>query len=112
MEEKARPYEVVWSPHAESSLTQIADYIAKNSPHQAQRVRIGIINLSFTLSKRAYYYEECVELPTAKGVYRKALYANTYKIIYKIVKDEVWILDIFHGKQSPKKLKAFRRIKP
>ena len=112
MEKEARPYEVIWSRHAENSLSKITDYIAQDSLYQAQRIRQGIINLSFSLSLHAYYYEECVELPTAKGSYRKALYASTYKIIYKIAKDEVWILDVFHGKRNPKKLKSLRRIKP
>ncbi len=55
-------------------------------------------------------YPECRYLPTKNNIYRNIIWGN-YLIIYKILKKEILVLGIFHTRQNPKKLKAFKRIR-
>ena len=112
MEEKARIYKVVWSRNSQQSLDDVASYIALDSVFHAERVRKEILLLGNGLSLNPYKFQECIELPTKNNVYRKATYARNYKIIYKIVRQQIWILDVFHGKRNPAALRKLRRIKP
>lgn len=98
MEKEAQPeMKITVCRNANNSLDNIADYIALDSLFQAKRVHAEILNLIGTLNLHPYAYPECPELPTKNHIYRKAIYTATYKIIYRIVKDEIWVLDIFHA---------------
>ncbi len=110
--EETKRLQIVWTNHAKLSLQSVYEFIALDSVRQADRVDSEIQDLGNSLWQHPYAYPECPELPTKNHVYRKAVYASTYKIIYKIVKTEVWVLDIFHGKRSPVQLKKLRRVKP
>lgn len=110
--DEGKGYQVVWSLYAQNSLKATVDYISLDSPFQARRIANEIQDLGNSLDRNPWVYQECVELPTKNHIYRKATYADTYKIIYKIVGSEIWILDIFHGKRNPAQLKKLRRIKP
>lgn len=109
--DERKGYIVVWSHHAQLSLQNIGSFIALDSVTQARRVINKIIELGDSVAINPYKYAECAELPSKNKVYRSVVYAGTYKIIYKIVKQEIWILDIFHGKRNPVTLKKLRRIK-
>lgn len=55
-------------------------------------------------------HPECRFLPTRNNIYRNIIWGN-FLIVYKILKNEILILGLFHSKQNPVKLKAYRRIK-
>ncbi len=111
MEETER-LQIVWTNHAKLTLQSVYKYIALDSIRQADKIDSQIQEFGNSLGQFPLAYPECPELRTKNHVYRKAVYAGTYKIIYKIVKQEVWILDIFHGKRSPVQLKKLRKVKP
>lgn len=110
--EEAERLQIVWTNHAKLTLQSVYEYIALDSVRQADRVDAEIQEFGNSLWKFPLTYPECPELPTKNHVYREAVYAGTYKIIYKIVKQEIWVLDIFHGKRSPAQLKKLRKVKP
>jgi plasmid stabilization system protein ParE len=110
--EEGKGLQVVWTNHSKLRLQSIYEYIALDSVRAAEKLESEIQNLGNSLWRFPYAYPECPELPTKNHVYRKAVYDATYKIIYKIVKHEIWILDIFHGKRSPFELNKLRRVKP
>jgi plasmid stabilization system protein ParE len=103
--EKAERIQVIWSAHSKISLQSVFEYIALGSEFHANRVINEIQDMN------PYKFQECPELPTKNHIYRKATYAGMYKIIYKILKQQIWILDVFHGKRSPAQLKKLKRIK-
>lgn len=111
MEEEKR-LQIVWTNHSKHSLQSIYAYIASDSVRDADRVDKEIQALGNSLWNFPYKCPECPELPTKNHMYRKAIYAGTYKIIYKILKQEIWVLDIFHGKRSPAQLSKLRKVKP
>ncbi len=57
-----------------------------------------------------YIYPECRFLPTKTQIYRNIIWGN-YLIIYKVKKDIVEVLSVFHTKQKPSKIKLVRKKK-
>jgi toxin ParE1/3/4 len=59
-----------------------------------------------------YYlsHPECRFLKTKAMKYRNIVW-NNYLIVYKINKNLIEVLSLFHTKQNPTKLKSIRRIK-
>jgi hypothetical protein len=55
-------------------------------------------------------YPECRFLKTKTKKYRNIVW-NNYLIIFKINKNLIEVLSLFHTKQNPTKLKSIRRIK-
>jgi len=108
MEEKLK---VTWTPEALSALRNVYDFIALDSIFQAERISTEITLFAASFNLYPLKYQECEYLTTKKRMYRKATYADTYKIIYKILKDEILILDVFHGKRNPTQLRKLRSIK-
>jgi plasmid stabilization system protein ParE len=107
-----KTYQIIWCPDAEDSFDNITFYIAQDSLYYSIKVGNELIEVIDSLVKNPFEYPECLDLPTKNHIYRKAVYAGTYKIIFKIVKDEIWVLDVFHGKRNPRRLKKLRRVKP
>jgi plasmid stabilization system protein ParE len=111
METRERAYQVIWALHAQDSLNDVVAYIELDSAFHAERVRLEILKLGNSLFDNPYKFQECLELPAKNHIYRKATYAGAYKIIYKIVKNEIRVLEVFHGRRSPAALKRLRRIR-
>jgi hypothetical protein len=55
-------------------------------------------------------HPECRFLKTKAKKYRNIVW-NNYLIVYKINKNLIEVLSLFHTKQNPTKLKSIRRIK-
>ncbi len=109
--EKRKGLQVIWSNHSKISLQSVFENIALDSKFHANRVIDEIQDLGNSLWLYPYKYQECFELPTKNHIYRKATYADIYKIIYKIVKNEIWILDVFHGKRNPAEMQKLRKVR-
>jgi len=57
-----------------------------------------------------YIYPECRFLPTKTQIYRNIVWGN-YLIIYKIKKNSIEVLSVFHTKQKPAKIKLVKKKK-
>jgi plasmid stabilization system protein ParE len=110
--EEAKRIQIIWTNHAKLSLQSVYDFIAIDSIRQADKITDQIQLLGNSLGRFPFSFPECIELPTKNHLYRKAIYDGTYKIIFKIVDEAIWVLDIFHGKRNPSQLKKLRRVKP
>ena len=53
---------------------------------------------------------ECRFLATKNKSYRNVIWDN-YLIVYKIKKNKIEVLSLFHTKQNPKRLKKVKRVK-
>jgi len=92
---------VVWSETAKQSLTNIYDYIHKDSPHNAEKVLETFLELGDSLSNKHLEYAKD---PIINNEKIRFVTRWSYKIIYERKADTVVILDVFHAKQNPDKL--------
>ena len=103
--------EVIITPYARQTLLFIFEFIKEESSTlTAIKFKDDFLNVAEQLDKNYLIYPECRFLQTKKEIYRNIIW-NKYLIIYKIMKDEIWIIGLFHTSQSPNKLKAFRKIR-
>jgi plasmid stabilization system protein ParE len=89
-------YQVKITRTAEEDLKEIWDYIAKDSPHEAERFIARIEHQVTTLEQ---YPERCPSVPENEVLgtgYRHILYGD-YRTIFRISEKTVYILRIIHG---------------
>ena len=63
-----------------------------------------------TILPNPFIYPECRFMPTKTQIYRNIVWGN-YLIIYKIKKESIEVLSVFHTKQKPAKVKLVRKRK-
>lgn len=95
---------VIWSNEASSSLAAIYFYILKDSPQNATMVVDKIIGLVQTLQDERFEY--AIDPIINKEKFRH-ISIWSYKIIYERNNEGIIILDIFDGRQNPKKLDKY-----
>lgn len=62
------------------------------------------------LSYQYHLHSECKYLETKTQIYRNIILGK-YLIIYRIKAEKIEVLRALHGSQSPKKIKAIKKIK-
>ena len=103
--------EIVITEHAlqivNAEFSYLKEFASERIAHQFKDgfVRQVDLILPFYLG-----HPECRFLPTKKKIYRNIAWGS-FLIVYKILKDEILVLGVFHSKQNPAKLKSYRRIK-
>ncbi len=95
---------LIWSEEASNSLAEIYFYILKDSPQNATMVVDKIIGLVQTLQDERFEY--AIDPIINKQKFRH-ISIWSYKIIYERNNEGIIILDIFDGRQNPKKLDKF-----
>jgi len=99
------------SDAAKKDLEQEYFYYAQNySIEAAEKLRIGFNKEILKILPNPYIYPECRFLLTKTQIYRNIVWGN-YLIIYKIKKDCIEVLSVFHTKQKPAKVKLVRKRK-
>ncbi|WP_209390729.1 type II toxin-antitoxin system RelE/ParE family toxin [Chryseobacterium sp. RR2-3-20] len=92
---------LIWSKRAEKDLFIQIGYIAENSPQNAKNLLNEILDFSNDIVNQPYKYE-IEPIYNNESVRRAVIY--TYKLVYKVYKDKVRILRLFHTKQNPNKI--------
>ena len=87
---------IIWSPLSVERMTEIAKYIAEDNPDAS----ITWVESIFEIIDRLKQYPESGRIVPEidKPNIREVIYGN-YRIIYKILKQELYILTIRHFKQ-------------
>lgn len=93
---------VTWSKRAKKSLRGIVNYIKKDYPMAAERVRNKIFDTVDTIQPYPEKFSQEERL-TEQGNIRYCVIWS-YKIIYVIENDEISILDVFDTRQDPEKI--------
>ena len=95
---------VLWSDEAKDSLKYIFNYVKRNSPDNAQKVKQTILKIAATLN---FYPEKFPRDPFLLDSKRNFRFFPkwSYKIVYEVTDKAVIIIDVFHAKQHPDKLK-------
>jgi plasmid stabilization system protein ParE len=89
-------YQVKITRTAEGDLKEIWDYIAKDSPREAERF---IARIEHQVTTLELYPERCPSVPENEVLgtgYRHILYGD-YRTIFRIFQKTVYILRIIHG---------------
>jgi len=92
---------LIWTNRALNDLRQNISYIEKHSPQNARKVLHSLIALAESLKifplafpKEPVYNKENIRFVSKWN----------YKIVYKVNKNEIYILRIFNTRQSPEKI--------
>ncbi len=97
-------YQVVIPPIAKKSLREIVNHIKKKSPVAAIKVRKELIRLAKSLCELPERFSKEENLLDKPGNYRSVTYWH-YKIIYKVLTNEVVILGFMHTSRDPELVK-------
>lgn len=87
---------VQWSPLAVARVTEIAEYIALDSPDAASKWTNEIFDSTENLSE---FPEICRVVPELKDKTVRELLKGNYRIIYKVETETISILTVRHVRQ-------------
>jgi toxin ParE1/3/4 len=88
---------VVWSARALADVESIAAYISSDSPAYAKIVVKKIVKLTRQLAR---FPQSGREVPEFQDPSLRELLAYSYRIIYKVDREEVIIASVIHGKRD------------
>ena len=94
--------EIIWYSKADNDLNQNIAYIAEASPQNAKLVLDEIINLVNSLIVFPYKYPK---EPVYNSENIRFVTKWSFKIIYRVELESIYILRIFNTHQNPKKIK-------
>lgn len=100
---------IKWDELAVNNLNDIYDYIALDSVTTARKVKKSIILLVKSLLDFPEKYPKEPYLSAFDNNFR-SVSKWSYKFIYEVCESEILILDIFHVKQHPQKIKSIPKI--
>lgn len=85
---------IIWAPSALEDLDSIAEYISRDSVDQAALFINRIIEM---VDQLEYFPQSGRIIPEIKNRNCRELIYSTYRIMYRIVKREIWITGVVHG---------------
>jgi toxin ParE1/3/4 len=88
---------VVWSARALADVESIAAFIASDSPAYAKIVVKKIVKLTRQLAR---FPQSGRQVPEFQDPSLRELLAYSYRIIYKVEKEEIIIASVIHGKRD------------
>ena len=96
---------IIWDDEVKKSLRNIYNYIkGRESIEVAKKVRNEISSQAKSLNDFPEKFEKEHHLENEPGNYRyKVIWS--YKIIYEVTKEAIYILDIFHASRYPSNIK-------
>jgi plasmid stabilization system protein ParE len=96
---------IIWDDEAKKSLRNIYNYIkGRESIDVAKRVRNEISSQAKSLNDFPEKFEREHHLEDELGNYRHKVIWS-YKIIYEVTTEAIYILDIFHTSRDPSNVK-------
>ncbi|MBW1796446.1 MAG: type II toxin-antitoxin system RelE/ParE family toxin [Deltaproteobacteria bacterium] len=88
---------VIWAPSALEDVDSIAEYISRDSAYQAALFVVRLFEATdrlqeFSLSGRV--------IPEIGDQSSREIIYGSYRIMYRIENDEVWITGVVHGARN------------
>jgi plasmid stabilization system protein ParE len=96
---------LVLTERAESSLEEITDYYL--TEHSVERATKVIHSIEQALDKIVAFpksYPVCFDVKNPSENIRQIIVHHTFKIVYRIQKDAIEVIEIFHGNRNPELL--------
>lgn len=97
---KAKKYRVIWSDNAKAQLKEIYLYIKGKSHQGAKQVKVEILSSTRVLETGKEIYKADFLKKTNDGTYR-AYVVYSYRIVYRICKNDILILRVRHTSREP-----------
>ena len=88
---------IIWAPSALKDIGSIAEYIERDSVDQSALFVSRIIEITDQLE---YFPESGRIIPEIKNKNCRELVYGAYRIMYRIVKKEIWITGVVHGARN------------
>jgi toxin ParE1/3/4 len=98
-----KTYRVIIPKSAKESLRDIVEYVKRDSPVAAKKIRKRLIEIAKSLNTLPERFKREEYLSEKTGNYRSVTQWH-YKIVYKIINDDVVVLQFFHTSKNPKEL--------
>jgi len=86
--------QVIWAPSALDDVESIAEYIAKDSVEMASLFVSRLFDATDRLQEFPFSGRIIPEINNPDC--REVIY-GTYRIMYRVEKDEVWVTGVIHG---------------
>ena len=87
---------VVWSPSALDDLKEIREYISRDSRHYANKFTEG----AFDAAERLMIFPKSGRIvPEYQNPNIREIGHGSYRIIYEIVNNEIYVVAIVHGQR-------------
>lgn len=90
----------IWSLKAQMQLRKAFEYIYKDSPKNAQKVKDEIIELSISLVEHPERFPPDKYRINNDGCFR-AFELHHYRVVYKIMEDCILVVRLRHTSMSP-----------
>lgn len=95
-------YSVIWSEKAKNRITDICDYITFHGyPGRAFSFYEKLESFGESLGSLPDKYPVCKQKSLARRNMHCAVFNGTYIFVHKLVKSEVVIYNVIHGKTNP-----------
>ncbi len=98
-------FEIEIKPQFQNSLKSIIDFIRSKSVQNSERFKKEIVELIYKISQYPESYAVQHKILT-KHEYRYAIFKTSYHVYFRITGQTIMIMDIFHVKQNPLKIKT------
>ena len=85
---------VIWSPSALKDVDSIAEYIARDSVDQAS---LFIVRLLEATDRLQNYPLSGRVIPEINNQDCREIIYGFYRIMYRIIEDEIWVTSVVHG---------------
>lgn len=92
--------EIVWTKRSLKNLQMIFDYISKDSLQNANKVINDIVKSMEKAQTNAFIYNVDKYKINNDSNYR-AFEKHHYRVVYKIIKNTLYVLRVRHTKQEP-----------
>jgi len=89
-------YKIIWSPEALEDIESIAEYIARDSEHYARAVVSKILDRTGSMKEFPFIGRI---VPEIGNKYIRERFVYSYRLIYRIGKNEILIIAVIHGKR-------------
>ena len=95
--------EVRWTPQAADDLNAIAEFISKDSPHYSS---LFVLDVLYAVDLLIQFPKSGRVVPEINDPSVREIILGSYRIIYRVRRDLVEILTVFHGSRllDPSKL--------
>jgi plasmid stabilization system protein ParE len=93
----------------QENLKLIIDYIRSDSVQNSEKFKKEIVELIYKISEYPESYPVQHKVKT-KYEYRYAIFKKSYYVYFRISEGRITVVDIFHVKRNPSKIKTLDKI--
>jgi len=88
---------VIWAPSAIEDVEQIADFIARDSPDRAS---LFVTRIEEAVDQLGDFPKSGRTIPEIGDPGYREVLLGDYRIMYRLVGEEVWITGVVHGSRD------------